>query len=857
MMEQDFGLHIFYKESWIQSIKVSKTQWGASLEQILTTTLSDCGLSYIVIQNKSIILVPDDYSFYIEETSTNNIRKIGSPLDKGKYNLNRIEGIITYGKTEEPLSGAIIVDLNTREYTTTNKDGYYRLNLQGGNTKLEVSFVGLETSIEEVEILGPGMFNIQIMEEPINIEAVTITANRGKNNVEQPQMGMVHLDIRTLNKLPVLMGEPDIIKSMTLLPGISSTGEMSSGFNVRGGSVDQNLILLDETPLYSTSHLFGLFSAIIPDAVNSVNMYKGTQPAKYGTRASSVMEIGLKTPDTTKVKGKAGIGLLNSTLFIEGPATKNKRLLFMAGGRVTYSNWLLQKINNIDIRESEAGFYDLTGRLEYRINRNNNISAFAYGSNDDFKYSTINKFKYSSKAGAINYRHFFNNIWSLHSSLTYSSYNSELSYIEDPTFAYTILTGINQINGRIEGTMYLDKHEIISGIEGVKYNISPGEKQQYDEDSEATTGILSEENALEFGVFIQDNYKISNRLSVTAGLRFSWYSKIGQATIYNYDPSSAINENSLVDSVVYGDGELVNPYYGIEPRIGIKYSINNSSSVKVGYNITRQYQHLISNSASAMPSDFWKSADNNIKPLVNNQLSVGYFKNFLSDVIESSVEVYYKTTDNILDYKNGAILTMNANIEQDIVECFAKSYGIEFMLKKNIGKLTGWASYTLSNSLIKTNGEYNEEIINNNEYYASNSHRLHDLSLSANYKLTRRWTLASNFIYTSGRPTTLPEEKYYVNNIPVVRYSERNQYRLPAYHRLDISATYEGFLNIKKKVHPSFTFSIYNVYAHKNIYSIYYKEDTPSSANNYNYYALRQLSIIGVPIPSLTINLTF
>lgn len=856
VFERDFGTQFFYKEEWIKSVIIPKIRVGSSLDQVLKATLPDHGLSYLLIQDKNVVLLPDNYTYYYDET-VNLVKVIGSPLDKGKYNLNKIEGTVFYGKTGEPLSGVPVVDLNTSKQTITDKRGYYSLNLQEGNTKLKFSFVGLQTAIENVQIIGPGRLNIELMEEPIDIDAVTVTTNGGKNNIENAQIGLSHLDIKTMNKLPVLMGEPDIIKSMTLLPGVSSTGEISSGFNVRGGSADQNLILLGDAPLYCTSHLFGLFSALIPDAINAVDLHKGTQPAKFGSRVSSIMEIGLKTPDSTRIKGKAGIGILNSTVFVEGPITKDKNMLFMAGGRVTYSNWIFKKTHDIHIRESEANFYDLLGKVEYRLDKKNSISVFGYGSSDAFKYSTINKFQYSSFTGGANYLHFFNDVWTLHSSLSYSSYNSELSNIEDPAIAYTLFSGIEQINGRVENTLYLEEHNIICGIEGIKYTISPGKLRRYDENSSVITDNLTGENALEAGIFIQDYYNMSDRFSILAGLRFSWYSKTGAATTYNYDHSSAINENSLIDSVFYRRGELVYPYLGIEPRIGLKYSINSSSSVKAGYNLTRQYQHLISNSSSAMPSDFWKSSDNNIKPLVNNQYTVGYFKNFLSDIIESSVEMYYKTTENVLEYKNGAVLAMNPNIEQDVIEGFAKSYGIEFMLKKNSGKLTGWASYTISKSLIKTNGDYYEEVINGNKFYSSCSHRLHDLSLTANYKLTRRWTLASNFIYTSGRSTTLPEEKYTIHNIPIIHYSDRNKYRLPAYHRLDIAATYEGFLNVKKKIHSSFTFSLYNLYGHKNIYSVYYKKSTPNSENHYNYYSLYKFSIIGVPIPSLTLNITF
>lgn len=856
VMEQQYSIRFFYKKDWVDNIVIKQGAVGSTLKFIIENALSPYDLSHIDIQGKNIILIPENYAYFESGKAYNFVRVVGNPMDKGKYQLNKVEGFVYFGKTGEPLPGALIFDTKTNKQTVSDYKGYYSINLPGGKTKMQFSFMGLETNLVEVDVLSPGKMDVELMEAPIAIDAVTIMAESGKNNVNRTQMGMVHMDIKSINKLPVLMGEADIIKSMTLLPGVNTTGELSAGFNVRGGNVDQNLILLNDAPIYNASHLFGMFSAFIPNAISAVNLHKGTQPANLGSRVSSVMEIKLKAPDTTKIKGRAGIGILNSTLFVEGPVF-NKRISFLVGARTTYSNWLLQKMPSADIRNSKASFYDLIGKVDYKINKNNSFTLFGYGSNDNFTYTNKNDYSYGSVLGGINFNHFFSDGVMLHTAFSYSNYFSSVSFIEDKSTAYQVYSGIEQINGRMEMNIHLPKNDIVSGFEGIHYKINPGEQLKVGDASDALEFALDNEKALEAAFFVQNTYKINDRFSLSGGLRYSWYSKLGAANSYVYNPDEPINDNSAIEVKTFGAGELVKVYQGLEPRVGFKFGIDETSSIKASFDITRQYQHLISNTSSTTPADYWKSSDLNIKPLVNNQVAAGYFKNFMSNIIETSVELYYKTSENVLEYKNGAVLSMNPTIERDLIAGHARAYGIELMVKKNIGNLTGWLSYTLSRSEIQTQSSFEEETINGGSYYPTYNDRLHDLTFSLNYQLSRRWAAGTNFLYSSGRPATFPEQKYAYHNAEVIYYSERNKYRLPAYHRLDISITYEGFLNLTKKVHPSFTFSVYNIYGHKNIYSVFYKKDTPSANNNYQQYGLYKLSIIGVPIPSLTLNLTF
>ncbi|MBN1184770.1 MAG: TonB-dependent receptor [Bacteroidales bacterium] len=855
-MEKEYSIRFYFKEDWIEEAVIPKVSDGVTIRSILEYTLDSYKLSHIDLQQNNIILIPADYTYFISNEKVDFILRIGNPVEKGKYIRNKIEGYVYDGKTGEALVGVTVIDKKTNRQTLSGENGYYSLSLPGGITQIEFQFFGLETKCIDVEVLSHGKLDIELMEAPISLSSVTITADGGRNNVERTQMGLVYIDIRKINKLPALMGETDVIKSMTLMPGVNTSGEISAGFHVRGGNVDQNLFLVNDAPVYSTSHLFGMFSALIPGSVSAVSLHKGTQPSNFGTRASSVTEIRLKDADTSKISGRAGIGAINSSLFLEGPVVRNY-CSFLFGARTTYSNWMLKKIPDIDIRKSKANFYDLICKLDFRLNNKAQLNLFGYGSSDYFIYSNKMDYAYGSLVGGISYNQFINDRLTLHSALSYSSYNSSVGYFENISSGYLLNTGIEQVNGRMEWSLHLPYHGLMAGIEGINYKINPGDQEKYNDKSDAQTLSLEKEKAIEAGIFIQDNIKVSDRISLYAGIRYSWYSKIGEDSSYIYQPNEPKNESSVFERRIYDKGELVKPYSGIEPRLGLRIGIDETSSIKLGYNITRQYQQLISNSVSTTPFDSWKSADENIEPVFNIQYSLGYFKNFLNNILETSVEVYYKTSENVLEYKNGAILTMNPAIERDVTACFSKSYGSELMIRKNLGKLSGWVSYTLSKSLIQTDSRFPEETINDGDYYPTYNDCLHDFSASINYQVTRRWTFGSIFLYATGRPVTYPEQRYTIHNVELVYYSERNAYRLPAYHRLDVSTTYEGFLNKSRKVHPSFTFSVFNVYGRNNVYSVYYKKSDPASANNFRKYGLYKLTIIGVPIPSFTFNLDF
>ena len=856
--EAETNARFFYKDNWVNSITITVSTKGKSLRWIVDKVIAGYGLTYIVFQERNIIFIPQGFTVdndKLTEGMVGYVRVIGNLMEKGRYKENKVEGIVREGKTDTPIVGAVVNDKAHGIATTTDIDGHYALMLPAGQTELEVSFVGLETEVIKIDVLSPGKLDVNLMEASIALEGVTVTAAGGRNQVNRTLMSTETMDMQTIRKLPVLMGEADIVRSMTLAPGVQTQGEMSTGFNVRGGNVDQNLVLLNEAPVYNTSHMFGMFSTFISSAISGLELYKGSQPVSFGNRISSVMDIRLKAADTTRFHGNAGIGILNSQLFIESPV--NSKCSFFFGGRTSYSNWIMRKINNVNIKNSKAQFYDLIAKLDLRLTKKQKIEVFGYQGSDFFNYNNINRFDYTSKIVGLNYR------WTpipqaqLKLSAAYSDYVSNLAEIGQESLGRNIKTGINHLRGKAEFVVDMFTHNWGVGFELNKLNINPGEKSPFNDASSVQTEKIDDENGLEFAVFLSDNYALTENLSLLAGVRYSWFSKQGECTENIYCDTLPRTAAFVTGTTTYANGEKVKPYQGVEPRVGLRYKINNSNSVKLSYSNTRQYQQLISSNTSAMPSDYWKMADSHIKPMICNQVSAGYFATVHNDKIDISAEIYYKTIDNQLDYKNGAVLTMNKAVEQDLLAGKARSYGVEFMVRKNAGNLTGWISYTLSKTEMQVDGEFEEERINDGRCYYANTHHLHDLSVTSNYQITRRWNASASFVLTSGRPATYPEYSYDMKGMQIVSYSERNKYRLPAYHRLDLSATYDGFLNKKRRVHPTLTFALYNAYGHKNIYSVFYKKDTPSELNNFHAYGLYKLSIIGVLIPSVTLNLKF
>ncbi|HNW49925.1 MAG TPA: TonB-dependent receptor [Prolixibacteraceae bacterium] len=854
-LQANYQIRMLYDDKWIDSLVTPTIDNTVLLSNFLSQMLQPLDLHYVEYQG-NVVVMPGRQ----QVAMTNNEERysiVGNPLFKGKFKKATVKGLVLDGKTETPIPGASIFCEALSKVTTSDKDGKFSMELPVGENSLKISFIGLNDEVKELLVYSDGEIKIELFEKYTSLGQVTIMADRPEDNYRSTSMGAVKLSAKSIKKLSVLMGEADIIKSMVMLPGVQSTGENASGFNVRGGNIDQNLILIQDAPVYNTSHLFGLFSMLDPGIIDDVTLYKSGIPSKYGGRISSVMDIDLKRGESSKIKVNGGIGLINGRLSVEGPIIKDK-LTFTTGFRTTYSDWILKLVKNYQVQQSSVRFYDLNAKLDYTINPKNRLSVFGYGSSDYFNYYEEAEYGYGNQIGSARWNHIFNRSTTGSLSLNFSRFNSDLVDYSTKNYEYDLNTSIEQEQLAYNfSTNFIPRHKITAGFNAIRYVTEPGNSKPHSDNSAASFINIDNEHSFESALYVEDEFELVQKLALIAGLRYSGFAKVGAAVVNTYYDGSPLSENTVSGSKTYGSGEIIKLYQGVEPRIALRYEFGNSSSVKLGYNRTRQYIRQVSNSTSITPADYWKAADPFLKPLIADQLAVGFFKNFKDNQYETSLEIYYKDVQNEVDFKNGGRIILNKNIEQVLIPGIGKAYGAELMIKKSKGDLTGWLAYTYSRSFKKIDGAFAEEKINGGDWYPSNYDKPHDLTVVINYKLSRRFTFSSNFTYSTGRPVTLPESKYYIGGYEIVSYSDRNKYRLPDYHRLDMALTYEGSLLKHQKWRSSWTISLYNVYGRKNPFSVYYSKETPSRLNDYKTYALYQFSVIGVPIPSFTYNFWF
>ncbi|MCF8335258.1 MAG: TonB-dependent receptor, partial [Bacteroidales bacterium] len=735
-------------------------------------------------------------------------------------------------------------------------EGQYTLNIEPGIYTLEISSVGFEKTQYRVKIISNGEFDMELFKDQIEIGEVAVFAQRKDQNVSGNQMSMVTLDPRSIDELPTATGEKDIIKSLTSMPGIKTIGEFGSGIHVRGGGEDQNLYLLEGAPLYNTSHAFGLLSSVNPDAVQGVSLYKGHIPAQYGERVSSVMDIRMNKNNIEEFRGAGGIGIYNSRLMLETPLYEENLSLRM-GGRANYSDWLLDQIEDYYLNKSSASFYDANGLLNWKF-KNNRITLFGYLSHDRFRYASKLNYEYGNHLGSLKWSHVFNSNFHSRFETSFSRYDVTKSNIDPENNPNRIKSQVNYMSGKynLQYTGF-SKHTINTGIQGIYHSIKPGKQTPLKGNSNRKSKTLMNEQAYEGAVYINDNFEINNQISVNLGLRYSGYQYTGAHTIYKYQDGKPLSRVYRKDSITYGKGEGIQYYDGLDPRLSLRYRLTPTQSVKVSYNRNHQYISLLSHTSISTPEDTWKLSDPHLKPISANQYAAGYFRNFNNNNIETSVELYYKQLNHLIEYKNDAQIEMNPHIETELIDARGKNYGVELSVKKKSGKLNGWISYTYSRTFKKTDGGHRQEIISQNNYFPSAYDKPHDLNVVANYNIDRRWKLSANFMLASGRAVTLPEYEYPVGNNKIIYFSDRNKYRLPAYHRLDFSLTYGGSLRKDKKWKSSLTLSILNLYGRNNAYSVFYKKNEPDAANDYNMFALYKMYIIGRPFPTLTYNFTF
>jgi hypothetical protein len=857
---QKYQVQFCYKSDWFEMRSFNSSILKLEFKEALNKLKSETDFSLFTLDSLLYIFVPLKPEYEPPaEVKYSDVITIGNPAEYGKYTKATFQGRILNGTTGNPLPGASVFIDRLKLGVTADSRGYYHLPAPAGEHIVRVSFMGYDETTQKIKLVGNGTLDLKLYEKSIKLGEVTVTAERPEINVSGTQLSYVRLDSRSIKELPVSMGVKDVIKSIALMPGVQTIGEFGTGFNVRGGSADQNLILLEDVPLFNSSHLFGLTSVVNSDGISNATLIKAGISAKYGERASSLLDIRFGADDPERRIVKGGIGLIDSRLFLQTPLL-NKKASLLISTRRSYSNWLLHKIPDVDLMNSSAHFYDANALLAWNPNQSNRISLFGYLSNDQFGYAKNKSYKYSNLLASAKWKHTFSNILYFNLVAGISNYGFQLSESDtlSPWESYKANSSLFYRNVKLNFSWFpLDNHSIDFGINGVLYTIKPGEQEPFGIESDIQSLKMPQERAGEYAVYITDNFTVLPKLSMDLGLRYSLYALLGPSTVYSFNADLPESRRSIKDSTLYGKNAIVCAYSGLEPRFSLRFSISDNKSVKLSYNRIHQYINLVSNTAIMTPSDIWKLSSPNLKPLRCDHFAIGYFQNFKNNSIESSIELYYKSLKNAIDYKNGARILLNPYLETDLLNVRGYNFGVELFVKKNSGKLTGWVSYTFSRSLEKTTEVFDEEKINNNQLFPSNFDRPNNLILNVNYHLSRRWRLGGTFTYSTGRPVTLPEYKYDYQGYQVLYYSDRNKYRLPDYHRLDVSITYDESLKIRKKWKGSWILSVVNLYGRKNAYSVFYKKEEHMVSYEYRQYDTYMLYIIGRPFPSLTYNFSF
>jgi len=748
------------------------------------------------------------------------------------------------GTVKDQASGETLIAATIRikelpqSSTITNGYGFYSMFIPEGEYTLTFTYTGYQPVEQHVSLHQDQKINVLM---PLNnsLKEVVISADRPNNdNIASPQMGAEKLNMSQINQVPVLLGERDILKTLSMLPGVKSSGEGNTGFYVRGGASDQNLILLDEATVYNASHFFGFFSTFNSDAVKDVTLYKGGMPAEFGGRLSSVLDIKMNEGNNKDYTVQGGLGLISSRIKVEGPIVKDKGS-FMVSARRTYIDLFLNFASDSTVRGSSIYFYDLNAKANYHFDDKNAIYISGYFGKDVLALKNTFGTDWGNSTGTIRFNHLFNDRLFSNTSLVFSNYNYAISsFLSNATFKAT--SQITDLNLKEDLSYSMgDNHTLRFGFNILHHDISPGDITA-DQSSSFNNVHTEKRYGFENAVYVSDEWKASNSLTFLYGLRVSGLFLLGPGTFKTYDA-----QGNTLASATYASGQLVKSYLNLEPRFSASYMLDEKNSIKFSYNRNTQNIHLLSNSTSNTPTDLYVMSSNNVKPEIADQVSTGWFRNFADNVFEFSTEIYYKWLQNQIDYKDGAQLLVNQDVESQLVYGTGRAYGIEFFLKKKYGRFNGWIGYTLS----KTEDKF--AAINNGMYFPATQDRTHDISVVGIFKLNERWSFSSDFVYSTGNAVTFPTGKYTVGGLTTFSYSERNGYRMPSTNRLDIGATLEGKQH--KKYHSSWTFGIYNVYAHRNPYIINFQD----SKTVPNTTEAQEISIFATRIPSITWNFKF
>ena len=788
----------------------------------------------------------------VKSSSENKVYEIGNRYKPSSEEMVVLTGKVTDFKSGQNLEGINIVHREPWVATATDRQGNFTIKLPVGYNTIEINGLNIKETRRQFMVYGEGATHIELEEENHLLDEVLIVSGRVQN-VRSTQLGMEKFQPSLLKNIPTAMGEVDLLKMLQTLPGIKTVGEASSGYNVRGSAADQNLLLLNNGTIYNPNHLFGFFTAFNSDMIKDAELYKSSIPSQYGGRIASVLNITSKEASKEKFTGSAGIGLVTSKLNLEIPIIKEKTSLLLSG-RTTYSDWIMKMLpEKSGYRDGKAGFYDLGGVFSHTLNERNKLNIYGYYSHDRFAFNDNQKYAYNNMNFSANWRSIFSEKLTANFSFGYDHYDYRNDESVEEAAAARLSFAINQWFGKVDFSYKLDNnHTLNFGLMSQFYNINSGTYEPLYESSLVKWDQLQKDKALESAIYIGDQWEITPKLSVNAGIRYSMFNLLGPRTYYTYQDGMLPSSTTVVDSVSVGGGKVVKTYQGPEFRLSARYAFNDDFSVKAGFNTMRQYIHKVSNTTIMSPTDTWKLSDTNIKPQNGWQLAAGAYYNTPGQVLELSVEGYYKKLNDYLDYRSSARLIMNHHLETDVINTEGYAYGVEFQVKKPSGKLNGWASYTYSRTFLRQNDPRIARPVNGGDWYPTEYDKPHDFKLVGNYKFTRRYSVSFNMDYSTGRPTTIPAGQYYDQGLQSMQvyYTDRNSYRVPDYFRLDLAFNIEPSHHLTLLTHSSISFGVYNLTGRKNVYSIYYVSEN-GSVQGY------KMSIFGAPIPFITYNIKF
>jgi hypothetical protein len=884
-LESQSGYQVFFDENWLTNLTADVDISNMELSEALDLLLEETSLNYhIITDEKRIIIVqnaviyeelPRDFFGRNDSISTAEViqynQNVPPPVfydSKGQNNRKKYP-LIRLGKTDKAaLKNAYILtgkainsrtqeaipDLAVRliglnSVVVTDANGNFEIELPSGYNRIGVSAMGIASSERELLIFSDSSYEFQFEESLEQLEEVVVQADAIRN-VEETFTGTEQIDLEESKNIPLVLGERDLLQVAKALPGISSAGEGATGLNVRGGKTDQNLVLLDDAVIYNPTHFFGIFQALNPFTTQGVEIYKGAVPVEFGGRLSSVFDIRSKDANVSEFAGEGSIGPVTGNLALEIPVKKDTSAI-MIGGRGAYADWILRSLDEESLNNSSASFFDGIVKYNHQINDKNDLKVTGYYSRDAFSITSDSLYQYSNRLASLRWNKKFSDNTTGALILENSDYRFGIDFEGSGNANFDLNYNISETGLTYKLTTVLkQKHVLDYGLAAKFYNVNPGSIEPFGSNSSITPKFIEKEKAIEGALFVGDEFRVSDKFTVGLGLRYAFFAALGANNQRTYVDGQPLNDATVTGTTDFGSGEIIKTYGGPEARFSARYLLDEDFSIKASFNNAYQFIHTLSNNTTVSPIDTWKLSDLNIKPQNGYQASLGLYKNFNENMYELSVEGYYKILDNVTDFKTGADLFLNDNVETEVIQGDGKAYGVEFLLKKNRGDLNGWLAYTYSRSFYKFDSEFSEERINNGEFFPSNFDKPHDVSLIANYKLTKRYSFSANFVYQTGRPVTYPIGTFRFNNADFVAFSNRNEFRIPDFFRLDLGVNIEGNHKKNKLAHSFWTVSVYNVLGRNNPYSVFFvTEDGEVKA--------LQSSIFAIPIPSITYNFKF